>query len=302
MERAENAARMVRAVTQVMLDAPRGSLSLWPVMIEILGLEKAFAAIYDTADERNIVKFLIADADNPASIMGSLNGARENARTTREVLPLLAWEGINDLNRFAKEHAPKSVSRNERHAFLSQIVRRSQQIDGLLVGTMSRTAPYQFIRLGRNIERADMTSRILDLGAAGRAQLADDSDTPDLSGPLAGVLWMSVLYCLSAFQMYRQHVQTQIRGPAVVKFLLTDRQFPRAVAHCLDEVESCLQQLPQHQPAMEQVAALSNWVEAGISLSPAAKRFRKDLDRLQYELGEIHTQVARCWFGLAPAA
>jgi len=298
MERAENTARMVSVVTEMMLDAPRQGPSLWMIMVEILDLEVIYNERHGNADERQVVRFLLAEETNPSSILSSLSHARENARTTREILPIEAWEQINDIYWYAKDNALKAVPRNNRHPFLMDIVRTCQLLNGMLAGTMSHDAAYHFARLGRNLERADMTTRILDLGAAGREQISDITGTPDRSTPFASVLWMSVLLCLSAYQMYHQHVQTRVNGQEVLKFLLTDKDFPRAVAHCLNEVESCLSHLPRHDQALLRTRELHQMLEQIDVWQLMQKGLRESFDELQSALVQIHHEVTSSWFNM----
>lgn len=297
MERAENTARMVGAVTEMMLDAPRQGPSLWKIMVDILGLEALYAGRYDIAEERPVVRFLLADESNPSSILSSISLARENAGTSREILPIEAWEQVNDIYWYAKEQAAKAVNRNNRHPFLSAIVGACQLLNGRVAGTMSHDIAYHFIRLGRHLERADMTTRILDLGAAGRAQIADMTGTPDRATPVASGLWMSVLLCMSAYQMYHQHVQMGVKGEEVVRFLLTDVNFPRAVVYCVREVELRLSLLPHSGPPLQ--AARSLREELGkVEVPKLMQRgLREYLDGLQIRLANVHSCIAASWFG-----
>lgn len=102
------------------------------------------------ADENNVVKFLISDRDHPSSILSSLAAARENLRTTRDAVPQEAWEQINGL-RYLRPRPP--TTRRGRYEFLRQVIRNTQQISGLLDGAMSRTAAYEFVHMGRYLER-----------------------------------------------------------------------------------------------------------------------------------------------------
>ena len=168
-------------------------------------------------------RFFVADRDNPSSVRSSLALARESVRTTRDIVPSEAWRSINELCLWVTQELDAETSHRRRYGIHSRVVERCQQISGLLADTMSHDAAYQFFRLGRGIERADMTTRIIDVAAAmllGREQLARFDNT----------LWMAVLQSLSAYQMYRQKVRRRIDGPDVIAYLLKDTQFPRAIA------------------------------------------------------------------------
>ncbi len=168
----------------------------------------------------------------------SLALARESVRTTRDIVPSEAWRSINELCLWVTQELDAETSHRRRYGIHSRVVERCQQISGLLADTMSHDAAYQFFRLGRGIERADMTTRIIDVAAAmllGREQLARFDNT----------LWMAVLQSLSAYQMYRQKVRRRIDGPDVIAYLLKDTQFPRAIAFSMREIGAALAMLPR---------------------------------------------------------
>ncbi|TVR61952.1 MAG: alpha-E domain-containing protein, partial [Candidatus Competibacteraceae bacterium] len=165
IERAEDTARLINVNSNLLLDLPRNTTFGWLPLIFIVGAEKLFFEKDPNrlADQSNVVRFLISDRDHPSSIISSLAAARENLRTTRDTVPPEAWEQINGLYIYARDHVP---SRRGRFEFLRRVIQGAQQINGLLAGAMSRTAAYDFVRLGRYLERADMTTRILDVRSA----------------------------------------------------------------------------------------------------------------------------------------
>lgn len=304
MERAENTARMVNTVTEMILGAPKQAGSLWSVMVEILGLRESYRERYGEPEERQVVRFLLADEQNASSIVCTLQNARENARTTREVLPNEAWELINDSYWQAKEHAARGVTRSARNDFLRDVVERCQLFNGLLGGTMSHDAGYDFTRLGRKLERADMTTRVLDLGIAGLSTAdAAEAQQADKAVALANIRWMSVLLCVSAYQMYHQHVQSRVNGPQVVRYLLLNEDFPRSTGNCLNEVESCLRKFPRHEASLKTIQSIRETLtEKRIERLFEQRALRDYLDRLQGGFGKLHTQITEAWFTLEPAA
>jgi uncharacterized alpha-E superfamily protein len=175
---------------------------------------------------------------------------------------------------------------------LNGIIERRQSVIGLLVGSMSHDLAYQFLQLGRNLERADMTTRIIDVNSA--VNLPSDS-TSDIARER---LWMSTLNALSAFQMYRQHVGVHIEGPAVAKYLLTDPHFPRTVTYCLGEIESSLSVLTDYNTPLQ--AARTAWRRLeGMSfddVSPSV--LHEHLDQIQADLANLHDAITRKYFSL----
>lgn len=247
LERAENTARLINSTTQVLLDLPKGAHFGWDVLIRVAGLDALVHERGVKLDEKSIMAFLIEDEENPSSILSSIHYARENTRTFREVLPMEIWERINGLYLYARDNAKRANrSRSDRYEVLNGVIERRQSIIGLLAGSMSHDIAFQFLKMGRNLERADMTTRIVDVNSA--VLLPTDEV---LAVPAMERLWMSTLNALSAYQMYRRHVGVHVRSQDVVSFLLKDPHFPRTVHHCLNELEGCLAVLPGHEQAMK---------------------------------------------------
>lgn len=290
LERAENTARLVRVHGNMLLDLPARAGRTWEQLLTIFANQGEFASRYDRADESAVVSFFIADTTNPGSVLSSLEFLRENIRTTRDIVPTEGWECVNELYLYARRELPRAGGERTRHRILSEVIASSQQVTGLLAGTMSHGPGYQFLRLGRNLERADMTTRVLDVPAASLLNLPEEVE------PYRYTLWMNVLKSLSAYQMYCQNVRRRIVGEDVIDFLLLDVQFPRSVRHCMGEIAASLESLPRHGEALaESAALLAEVADAdGASLDPAA--LHECLDRLQRQLGGLHRRIAETWF------
>ncbi|WP_019025122.1 MULTISPECIES: alpha-E domain-containing protein [unclassified Thioalkalivibrio] len=297
VERAENTARMVTAFHLLALDMPKSVQLSWKGLVEVTGNDELFDNHYQREDERNCVKFLLADADNPSSVLNSLRSARENVRTTRDLVPSEAWEVMNELYLFARDEIDQGIGKRGRFEFLSSIIQRCQTLTGLLAGTMSHDAAYDFIRLGRNLERADMGTRQVDVGAL--KLLKKDHDDPE---PYEGLLWTSILRSESGFQMYRQHVKRRINGVDVVRFLLQDSAFPRSVTHALTQVQDALESLPNNEvPLRLVIQARRHAMNASVDELLAEDGLHDFVDRLQQDIADIHGANAETWFLAAPA-
>jgi uncharacterized alpha-E superfamily protein len=306
LERAEDTARLINVNTNLLLDLPRNTTFGWLPLIFIVSAEDLFFEKdpHRLADENNVVTFLISDLDHPSSILSSLAAARENLRTTRDTVPQEAWEQINGLYIYARDHV---ATRRGRFEFLRRVIHGAQQINGLLAGTMSRTAAYDFVRLGRYLERADMTTRILDVRSANllprttgpvqtQTQMQVAEPQPEEQDPFESIQWMSVLKSLSAYQMYRQQVRLRVGGPDVLKFLLQNEFFPRAVACCLEQLKSSLAQLPGNSVPLAGIASLKQQLSDAAVPELAHEGLHEFIDELQAGFGELHSQIATTYF------
>jgi uncharacterized alpha-E superfamily protein len=292
IERAENGARLVNAFTNQMLDLPTGLAPGWRQLVDIIGGGASFEKHYQTYNERNTVGFLVADAFSPSSILASVSMARENMRTTRELLPTEAWLHCNELYLYVKSHSADAVPRRGRYAFLKEVIFRCQQLTGLLNGTMSHDVAYDLVCLGCNLERADMTSRIVDSAVF---ILMPRRLAP---GRYDSLLWVNVLKSSGGYQMYRQHVRGRVEGSAVVKFLLQDRYFPRAVVHAVAEAESALKDLPRNEAPLRRIAALRERIENTDIDTMDFTDMHAFIDALQLALNQVHDEIFRTWFNI----
>jgi uncharacterized alpha-E superfamily protein len=293
LERAENIARLINATTHVLLDLPRSASFGWDVLIKVAGLDSQFGQHYPEYDEASIMRFLISDKRNPSSIISCIRSARENSRTLREVLPRVAWERINSIYLLVNSHSEHAIERTRRYSLLDELIERRQSVIGLLSDCMSHDVGFQFIKLGRYLERADMTTRILDINAAVIVQPQQDAEDPALA-----LMWMGVLESLNAYQMYRRHVSVHVRGAEVVNYLLRDTHFPRTVTYCLGEMEGCLAQLPNHASPMKALRIAGRRLEA-MKLDDLTPALRHEyLDAVQSDLARVHDEIAAKYFHL----
>lgn len=292
LERTENTARPINSTTHVLLDLPLGAAFGWVNLIEIAGLDNMFHQHYPDANEEAIMCFLIEDDRNPSSILSCVQYARENTRALREELPAEMWERINSLFLYVRKNAAIACrSRRDRYMVLNSVTEQRHAIVGLFSGTMGHDLAYQIIKLGRNIERADMTTRILDLNSA--VQLPQDSV---LHESIMERIWMSTLNSLSAYQAYRHLVSMHVRSREVINFLIGDIRFPRSVEHCLSEIGSCLKLMPKSQHLQNIVAQLRNKISQRHTGELGAVALHEYLDLLQAELGKIHDLLTYHYF------
>src|SRR5262249_38375886 len=157
-----------------------------------------------------------------------------------------------------------------------RIVIALQTIAGMLDGTMNRNDAHAFMMLGRNLERADMTSRIVDVRSA---QLLP-AETPELR-PFESVQWMSVLKSLSGYQMYRLKMRTRVKRVDVLQFLLRDDQFPRSCHFCLTQLGSSLTPLPRSEGVTEVLETATRFIERAPLATLDQPGLHELIDRIQ---------------------
>jgi len=296
LERAENTARLIGVNTNLLLDLPGGIAPGWLPLVDISGNRAEFDTLFPNhkgtkAEERDVVHFLIAAQDNPGSICRSLHGARENARTLREVLPTEAWELLNQFFADFTADLATGINKRMRFEFLKRIVVTLQTIAGMLDGTMNRNDAHTFLTLGRNLERADMTSRIVDVRSA---QLLP-AETPELR-PFESVQWMSVLKSLSGYQMYRLKMRTRVKRTDVLEFLLRDDQFPRSCQFCLSQLEASLTPLPRSEGVLEVLETARRFIDRAPLATLDQPALHDLIDKIQLRIHDVHDGIASIYF------
>ena len=234
IERAENVARFIDVNLHLMLDLPLGSAEQWEPLVQTTGDLKMFEERYGQATKEHVVAFLTFDPDNPNSILSCLRAARENARTVREIISSEMWEQTNKFYLMVREAATDDRISEEPHALFTEIKMASHLFVGITDATMSHGEGWHFGRVGRLLERADKTSRILDVKYFILLPAVTDIGTP-----FDDIQWAAVLKSASAFEMYRKRFG-RLTPDRVADFLILDREFPRAMHYCVVKTEESL--------------------------------------------------------------
>ncbi len=291
LERAENTARLIQVNTHLLLDLPRSVPLGWEPIVDILSIRENFYANYESADEKSVIRFMVTDPNNSGSIINSLAAARENARIVREIIPSEAWEEINNIHLQAKADGQSVLTRRHRFNCLNKIIKANQTITGLVGGTMNRDDAYAFLRLGRHLERCDMTSRIIDVRSASLLpQMADEHPA------FENIQWIGVLKSLSAYQMYRQEMRLRVNRTDVLEFLLKRHSFPRSICHSVHQIKKCLEELPQSDAVCDQFEQLSTIVEKLDIHTLTQESLHHVIDEIQAGLMDIHLAVNKAYF------
>ncbi len=234
-ERAENVARFLDVSLQVMLDMPDTHGNPWAGVIAATGDHAAFATRYGVPTRDAIVRFLTVDAESPNSIVTCISRARDNARSIREAISSETWEQINKWYLLVRESAATGSIIDDPHDFLAAVKEASHLFVGVTYLTMTHGEGWHFGRLGRLLERADQTSRIVD---AKQALL--QAHPAELSASLDEIHLSSLLRSVSALEMYRKRYG-RFDHTQVIEFLILDKLFPRSIQHCLHKAQRSLQ-------------------------------------------------------------
>jgi uncharacterized alpha-E superfamily protein len=227
VERAENVARFIDVNLKLALDATDPTTQQWEPLVKISGDQEAFDKRYGQANAENVLKFLAFDPENPNSIISCLRSARWNARSVREVISQEMWLELNKFYLMVDSAAAAPSRISSLDEFFTDVKNGSHLFEGVTEATMTHGEAWHFCRLARQLERADKTSRMLDVKYFILLRSVEDVGTA-----FDDLQWAAVLRSTSAFQMFRRD-RGRITPKGVVDYLLLDRLFPRAINACL---------------------------------------------------------------------
>ena len=294
LERSENVARFIAVNVHLMLDLGLTKANTqWEPLVITSGDEADFHKRYRDFTEKNVLHFLTFDDKNPNSILSCINAARENARTVRESISSEMWEHINEVYHDVQKHSRKKSVR-DLEAFYAYIRTASHLITGLTESTLSHDEGWHFARVGRMLERADKTARILDVKYFLLLPKLEYVDSP-----YDAVEWGAVLKSANAFDMYRKSFH-RINYHDVADFLIFNLEFPRAMAFCVRSAMKSLKaitgELEEGVPAVLEIQKLQAMLAAtsvGAVLSGGLHEF---IDIFQFNLNIVDQAISRSFF------
>ncbi len=300
LERAENVARFIDVNLNLSLDMPPEFGEQWAPLVNITGDHEQFAKRYAEPTRENVIHFLTFDRENPNSILSCVRHARENARSVREIISSEMWEQANRFYLLVKEAAANKSALNNPHNFYTDVKMESHLFDGITEATMSHGQAWHFLQMGELLERADKTSRILDV-----KYFILLPDAQAVGTTIDNIQWSALLKSASALEMYRKHSK-QIDPSKVADFLILNRDFPRSVLSCLDRAADSL-----HAITGSSQDAFSNKAEQGLGRLLGELNYtqideiihgglHEFLDKLQTRLNWIDDALFESFFTLRP--
>jgi uncharacterized alpha-E superfamily protein len=243
LERAENTARLIDVNLQLLLDHRGVDDEMlqghWMPIVLSAGEEAVFTAAHSRATAKTVTEFLVFQAENGNSILAAVVQARENARVVRDQIPSELWEEMNRLYLFLRAPRARVLLRSSPVEFFQEIKSASLHLQGLTYATVVRSEGWNFIQAGKFIERADKTSRILDVR---------HRTFPSRGGPAAvtqadALAWAAVLRSCSAWDAYKSVHGAEVQPSRVAEYLLLSDDFPRSVRFCVQELNHCLRSI-----------------------------------------------------------
>lgn len=292
LERAENLARILDINETYARDDAGGPN--WKRVLDLNADAQRFQDLHGAPTPHAVLAFYLVDRHNPSSVASCIATARENARSVRHLISTEMWTQINMFHVDVSAFGPGDAKVSRVSQISRQVVAGCQTFGGVAEGTFLRGEPWCFYQLGKYLERADQTTRILDIGYDRLAPAEDDAT--------AWVQWNVLLRSVSGYHAYRSRHPSASRPQDIASFLLYDTEFPRAVALCVNNITNRLNDLgrrhgDQRAAALEaERRQLEFLVETGPGRELTPGSLHQYLDRVQQALGRVSNAIAASYF------
>ncbi|GAB5562059.1 MAG: alpha-E domain-containing protein [Synoicihabitans sp.] len=306
LERGENTLRLIDVNTQLVLDLESHSdfndPRSWEPLVFVTGEEDKFFELYGkVANEEAVVNFLLFDRRNPSSLLSCIASARENARCIRDQISSEMWEALNTLYLRIKSHDYQTYTDIGATEYLNDLKLRTQQIYAVAESMMPRNEGWWFYLLGRYLERADNTSRILDI-----KYFMILPDRHHVGSALDVIQWGSVLRSCSGFEAFRRTQRGQLKLENVVNYLIRDSEFPRSILASVTAAENSLAKIcqskenPLQKSLNRELSILREHLENTDIKAIIASGLHEYLDDIQNRVGIVHAATQETFVNYDP--
>lgn len=299
VERVENSARFLDVNFNLALDLTRVTAEQWSPLIQVLGAEKNFESLYQKYDRNSVIEFICFNEGNPNSIWNCINKARENARSVRGHLTKELWEQINKLWYYIQQEREQSHSTDpDPRIFVDKVKRECQLFYGISDCTISQNEGWHFGKIGVHLERADNTSRMLDV----KYHILLPS-LKSVGTTIDRIQWVALLKSVSAYNMYsRKH--GRLVPLHIAEFLILDQEFPRSILHCLQKAEQSLKSISGNygQTFQNQAEKQIGLIRSDLSFAEIDEIFQHGLheflDQIQIKVNSISDAIYQTYFSI----
>lgn len=296
MERAENLARILD-VNETFSRDSRGWQN-WRSILELFRDEETYFEQHEDADADSVIYFYTLDQRNPSSILSAINLARSNARTLRPLISTEMWIQMNMLSNKLKSMQREDLSEPRLTRFCSLVKEACQTHTGITEGTFYRDEGWFFYQIGRSIERADQTTRLLDV----KYHLLLPK-VEAVGSPLDVSQWNAVLRSAAGYHAFRRVQPSGMTTAGVAGFLLFHNRFPRSVSACVHDMTNRLNQLRSAyrlkggSKALEELDELVSVLDDVTIDEVIDKGLHEFIDWLQLKLNCVHNELGTAYFG-----
>jgi len=297
MERAEDTARILDVNYHMLLEQSQQTYRLrWEPLVNISGEQERFFKLYSMANTQTVFEFLGFHQENPNSIAQCIYRARENARTIRDRISREMWQDINSLYHMVSRFRAEEEIAVGPHRFCDTIKFGSHRFHGVSDDTLPHDEGWQFLQLGRALERAEMTARIVDVEYHNLVESKNPDEKPD------NHQWMAVLKSVAAYEIYRRQYHSRIDPERVAELLILHPQHPRSIRFSVATIQSSLRAISGSGPGgySNEAERLTGKLHESLMYDRIEEIFERGLHSfltdLQATCRQIGYQIARTYF------
>tara|TARA_A100001234_G_scaffold53704_1_gene45772 strand:+ start:177 stop:1088 length:912 start_codon:yes stop_codon:yes gene_type:complete len=288
IERCENIARMVDVNLELILDFPIDHSLNWKSLIDTLDINYIFEKKYQKYNEENVINFLFEGRTNYSSMQNCLNMAKFNIENVRDDLPKTSSIALNHLHDHLHNESISKIHKRKILPHVTETINLTQEFFSSINDNLSRGYEFEFIRLGRFLERVDMISRIIDCLCITKSE----KQTYDFSS----MEWISLLSILSAQDAFRKISKGEVDRGEVINFLLKNDSFPRSLTRCLSILRLCLESLPNNEKIILKIRSLRLRFDESTFDQFNDDKLHVFLDKCQKDLISIDNLVEKTYF------
>jgi uncharacterized alpha-E superfamily protein len=294
LERAEHTARLIEVDLQLRLDqSPESGAGRW---LRLLNALQTLGPEDPKIDAASITHLLTLERTNPSSILSCVSAARENLRQVREQCSTEMWEQLNRLYLQVSNTSKAESWLLNSHIFFRSVLEGAHLFQGVTDSTMSHGEGWQYIQLGRYVERTDTLARLIGTHFGSLRQPPDQAVESE-----EYLEWVGLLKSCAAFEAYCKTYTAEMRPLRVAEFLLLNPEFPHSVRFSVDMVHASLARIGEMtERKAEQPVRLAGRLQATLNFSQIdeilASGASAYVDSVRWQCARAHTAIHQVYF------
>ena len=289
LERSNFTSRLLITTNELQLDLTLDDEISWKPLLTVVDLNKDYLKLNKKYSEKKVIDYFIFNKNNSSSIFNSLSRSKENSLVVRDILPEQSIIKLNELLIKFNKSISKKNSKKNNLKLLNNVILGSQNFMYSTDLEMQRNIDYQFLRLGRFLERTDMMIRILQSQALRSKQHKKGYEYLTLE-------WINILKSISAFQAYRQYSQQDISISDIINFFLKTDTFPRSINWNLNQIERATYRISKKNDLIKNVKKIKAEINKYKIKTNDLDNFLFFLDKMLKKLDDLNNRIQKNYF------
>ena len=289
LERSNFTSRLLITTNELQLDLTLDDEISWKPLLTVVDLNKDYLKLNKKYSEKKVIDYFIFNKNNSSSIFSSLSRSKENSLVVRDILPEQSIIKLNELLIKFNKSINKKYSKKNNLKLLNNVILGSQNFMYSTDLEMQRNIDYQFLRLGRFLERTDMMIRILQSQALRSKQHKKGYEYLTLE-------WINILKSISAFQAYRQYSQQDISISDIINFFLKTDTFPRSISWNLNQIERATYRISKKNDLIKNVKEIKADINKYKIKTNDLDNFLFFLEKMLKKLDDLNNKIQKNYF------